>query len=66
MISTYNEDVISSSDVDKDGLAPCKHEEGDTQVLLHAAHATKKGYKKVMIRTVVTDIVVLLFLTYKT
>ena len=59
LISTYNEDVISSSEVDKDGLVLCKHEKGDTRVLLHAAHATKKGYKKVMIRTVDTDIVVL-------
>lgn len=59
IISTFNEDVISSTAVDKDGLAPCTHEEGDTRVLLHTAHAAKKGFKRVMIRTVDTDVVVL-------
>ncbi len=47
LLSTHGEDVVSSSFVDKDGLAPCTHEEGDTRVLLHAAHAAKKGYRRV-------------------
>jgi len=34
-------------------LAPCKHEEADTRLLLHAAHAAKCGFKKIMLR--ITD-----------
>lgn len=59
LISTFSEDVISSTALDKDGLAPCKHEEGDTRVILHAAHAAMTGHKRIMIRTVDTDIVIL-------
>ena len=59
VISTYDGDVISSVPVDKDGLAPCNHEEADTRILLHVKHAISKGYNKIMIRTVDTDVVVL-------
>ena len=41
------------------GLAPCSHEEADTRLLLHVADAVQKGCKKVTIRTVDTDVVVL-------
>lgn len=37
-------------------IGPCTHEEADTRMLVHAAHA---GYSKVMIRTVDTDVVVI-------
>lgn len=40
-------------------LAPCSHEEADTRLLLHVADAVQKGCKKVTIRTVDTDVVVL-------
>ena len=59
LISTYNEDVLSSSYVDKVGIAPCNHEEADTRVILHSAHAGQRGFSKIMIRTVDTDVVVL-------
>jgi len=42
-----------------DNLYPCSHEEADTRMFLHAAHAAKHGYKNVLIRTVDTDVVVL-------
>ena len=38
------------------GLAPCNHEEADTRMMLHVAHA---GHSKIIIRTVDTDVVVL-------
>jgi hypothetical protein len=59
LISTHNEDVLCSVPIDKYGIAPCNHEEADTRVLLHAAHAVKKGHTKVLIRTVDNDVVVL-------
>jgi len=39
--------------------APCSHEEADTRLILHAAHVGKSAMKKVMIKTVDTDVVVL-------
>ena len=41
IISTKGENVVSSSGIDKDGLAPCNHEEADTRVFLHVDHASK-------------------------
>ncbi|KAK1888362.1 Fibrinogen-like protein 1, partial [Dissostichus eleginoides] len=40
-------------------LAPCSQEEANTRLLLHVADAVQKGCKKVTIRTVDTDVVVL-------
>ena len=40
-------------------IKDCTHEEADTRILLHVAHCAKQGYKRISIRTVDTDIVVL-------
>ena len=40
-------------------LEPCSHEEADTRVMLHIAHAVSKGHTSLMIRTVDTDVVVI-------
>ena len=40
-------------------LSPCLHEEADTGLLLHAADAVKKGHRKLCVRTVDTDVVVI-------
>ena len=58
IISTKGEDVVSSSGIDKDGLAPCNHEEADTRVFLHVAHASKT-FSKVSVKVGDTDVVVL-------
>ena len=57
--STADVDVISSSALDKAGLAPCNHEEADTRIFVHARHASLNGMKKIRIRTVDTDVVML-------
>ena len=59
LLTTYNEDVISALSFDKEGLSPCNHKEADTRMLLHAAHASRQGHSKFMIRTVDTDVVIL-------
>ena len=59
VISTADVDVISSSTLDKTSLAPCKHEEADTRIFVHARHASLNGMKKILIRTVATDVVIL-------
>lgn len=59
IISTTGVDVISSTTIDKKGLAPCHHEEADTHTFGHAKHASVSGMKKILIRTVDTDVVIL-------
>ena len=49
IISTTDVDVISSTTIDKDGLAPCNHEEADTRIFVHAKHASVSGMKKILI-----------------
>ena len=59
--TSVNPNGVLCSLVDSDlaRLAPCSHEEADTRLLLHVADALQKGYKKVTIRTVDTDVMVL-------
>ena len=40
-------------------LSPCNHEEADSRMILHAAHTAHNGHKKILIRTVDTDVVAL-------
>ena len=42
---------------------PCSHEEADTRLFLHMADAVKKGYRKLLVRTVDTDVVVVAIAT---
>ena len=59
VITTSGIDVLSSSPVETEGLTPCNHEEADTRIFIHVKHASARGLKKVLIRTVDTDVVVL-------
>ena len=51
--------ALLSCPVWHDKSHPCSHEEADTRLLLHMSDAVQKGYKKVTIRTVDTDVAVL-------
>ena len=63
--ATNGTDVLSTmADVDMENLAPCSHEEADTRLLLHVADAVQKGYKKLCVHTVDTDVVVLAIAMY--
>ena len=42
-----------------ESLAPCTHEEADTRIFVHAADMARKGVRKIAIRTVDTDVLVL-------
>ena len=44
---------------DLTSLAPCNHEEADSQVLLHVSHTAQHGHHAILIRTVDTDVVVM-------
>ena len=43
--------------IDLTGLVPCPHEEADTRLFLQVADAVKKGYMKLLVRTVDTGVV---------
>lgn len=55
-ISTKGEAVVSNGRDDTATLSPCKHEEADTRLILHAA---KCGFTKVMLRTADIDVLVI-------
>jgi len=57
--ATSGMSVLSTGDADVTNLSPCSHEEADTRLLLHARDAVQKGHRKVWIRTVDTDVVIL-------
>ena len=54
--TTYGEFVLSSPPTE---MMECSHEEADTRLVLHAYHASQCGYRKILIRTVDTDVLVL-------
>ena len=51
---------------DVHSLAPCSHEEADSCMMLHVAHAAKQGHHQVLVRTVDTDVVVLAVMVAET
>jgi len=59
VLVTYDEHVRCKTDINKHSIDPCSHEEADTRLILHCSHAAENGSKKVAIRTVDTDVVVL-------
>ena len=60
VITTKGEQVLCSPlRLDTCILTPCNHEEADTRMLVHAADASKAGYKIIIIRTVDTDVVII-------
>ena len=56
MVNTYGLYVLCTRPQDTSQLAPCSHEEADTKMLLHTADAVHQGFGKVTLRTVDTDI----------
>ena len=66
VVTTKGLAALSNIERETSGLSPCNHEEADTRLLLHAADAAKQGYRKIMIQTVDTDVVVWLFPWHKT
>ena len=58
-ILTHGEEVCCSEATDTAGLYPCRREEADTRMLLHAADGIKQGCKRIPIRTVDKDVAVL-------
>ena len=59
ILATKSEAVLSNKPCDLSGLQPCNHSEADTRIILHLAHASSQGHRRAYVRTVDSDIVVL-------
>ncbi|KAG1669044.1 Tryptophan 5-hydroxylase 2 [Nymphon striatum] len=60
LVVTVGENVESTPlQEDLESLGPCNHEEADSRMFLHVAHASRHGHEKILVRTVDTDVVVL-------
>ena len=60
VITTKGKDILCTHARNNTAnLAPCTHEEADTRMILHAADAVQEGHRKIVLRTVDTDVLVL-------
>ena len=60
LIATQNDQVVVyGKPVDCAHMSPCTHEEADTRLVLHVAHASSSGHNKACIRTVDSDVVII-------
>ena len=60
LISTKDTTAVSTPPTDNlASISPCSHEEADTRIFVHVADQTTKGYKRVVIRTTDSDVVVI-------
>ena len=60
VLMTCDTDVVQfGKSVDTGEISPCSHEEADTRLMLHCLHAAMHGMRRIVVRTVDTDVVVL-------
>ena len=60
VMSTLEATVIcNQTGEDLTSVSECNHEEADTRIFIHVRDAAIKGYSKILLRTVDTDVVVL-------
>jgi len=59
LVSTNLQSVLSNKQQDISGLQPCNHTEADTLILLHLTHSANQGYQIALLRTVDSDVVIL-------
>jgi len=60
VFATHGESVLCSEDrADVSALAPCSHEEADSRMMIHAFDASLNGFRRIMIQSNDTDVVVL-------
>ncbi len=50
LIVTDGEEVLSVPQRDIRSLVPCNHEEADSRMMLHVAHAARHGHHKILVR----------------
>ena len=64
VVATHDENVVSSPQYDSRHITPCSHEEADVKMMVHVADISYQGLKKIMLRTVDTDVLVLAVAIY--
>lgn len=65
VVTTYGNEVRSNVVTSTfTNLSPCSHEEADTRMVLHLSNIVNEGYSKIIIRTVDTDVLVLVTAAY--
>ena len=62
MITTFEDGIIKSSDepFKSTFMLNCKAEEADVKLIRHAFHCLKEGYKLILVKTIDSDVLVLL------
>ena len=65
LISTESEKVLSNKPFDVSALQTCNHAEADTRIILHLAHASSQGHDKAFVRTINSDMIVLVIAFYE-
>ena len=64
LVVTSKENVLSNRDISLHALMPCHKEEADDRMFLHALEQSRNGFKKLVIVTVDTDVVVIALYCY--
>ena len=60
MVTDGEQVICVPQQEDVNSLAPCNQEEADTRTMLHVAHAAQHGHHQIHVRTVDTDVVVVM------
>ena len=60
VLATQGENVVSLSTVDIDHFSTCNHEEFNKRMFLHLEDLSETGHRKVSLKTVDTDVVVVI------
>ena len=66
MVTDGNQVVCVPPQQDAHLLAPCNHEEADSRMMLHVAHAAQHDHHHILVCTVDTDVVVLAVMVAET
>ena len=59
IVTTTGSEVVCIPPQDTSHIALCNHEEADTRMILHMADTVNKDFKRILLSTVDTDVVVL-------
>ena len=59
VVATDGTEVVTSGNRNGLNVRPCNYEEADTRILLHVRDTASCGHRKIAIRTVDTDVVVI-------
>jgi hypothetical protein len=65
IVATKDKEVLSNFALNTESINPCNQEEADSRLFLHVKDMSVNGHKKVQIKTVDTDVVVIAVTLFK-